>query len=166
MSRHWGVVPSIAHTKIILHTYVIALRKVVWYHKNSFKSVLVMAWGYICIDKSSYRIVMDWWKFLVSKASKLNSGCMVCFNYTTYYLNSACRWQGTTKTTFQGGRTIFIRIQHTRVNFEPGSCLSWLSDWMMIFAKRDRLPINITSIQWDGGKEQPKPPLREAGQYY
>ena len=120
MSRHWGVVPSIAHTKIILHTYVIALRKVVWYHKNSFKSVLVMAWGYICIDKSSYRIVMDWWKFLVSKASKLNSGCIVCFNYTTYYLNSACRWHGTTKTTFQGGRTILLGFNTPESVSNPG----------------------------------------------
>ena len=45
---------------------------------------------------------------------------MVCFNYTTYYLNSACRWLGTTKTTFQGGRTILLGFCTPESVLNPG----------------------------------------------
>ena len=36
-----------------------------------------------------------------------------------------------------------IRIQHAKVRFEPGTCLFSFSYLTMIFAKRDRLPINL-----------------------
>ena len=127
---------------------------------------------------------------------------MVCFNYTTYYLNSACQWQGTTKTTFHGGRTILLGFSTPESVWNPGPAfLGCRSEWwflanatylnsvcglhgktettfqggrtillgfsmpesvsnpgpaflvcwetQMIFAKRDRLPINASLwIKW------------------